>query len=131
MLRAAGGTVLYLALVGLLSLGVATVVRDSAAAIGGVLGLLSAFPILAAVVTDIHWHRHLEQIGPMTAGLEIQATTNLHSLPINPWAGLGVLAGWAAAAMLTAPSCCSFATPDVRRRPLLPRPRPCRTPRTV
>jgi hypothetical protein len=24
-------------------------------------------------------------------GLDIQDTTNLHSLPISPWAGLGVL----------------------------------------
>jgi ABC-2 type transport system permease protein len=36
----------------------------------------------------------------MTAGLAIQATINLGSLPIGPWAGLGVLAGWAAAALL-------------------------------
>ena len=33
----------------------------------------------------------------MTAGLAIQATTNLRRLPIAPWAGLGVLAAWAAA----------------------------------
>ena len=37
----------------------------------------------------------------MTAGLAIQATTNLRGLPIGPWAGLGVLAAWAAAALLT------------------------------
>jgi ABC-2 type transport system permease protein len=36
----------------------------------------------------------------MTAGLEIQATVGLRSLPISPWAGLGVLAAWAAAALL-------------------------------
>jgi ABC-2 type transport system permease protein len=36
----------------------------------------------------------------MTAGLEIEATTGLRSLPISPWAGLGVLAAWAAAALL-------------------------------
>jgi ABC-2 type transport system permease protein len=36
----------------------------------------------------------------MTAGLAIQATTSLRTLPINPWAGLGVLAAWAAAALL-------------------------------
>ncbi len=35
-----------------------------------------------------------------TAGLAIQATTGLHSLPIQPWAGLGVLAAWAAAALI-------------------------------
>jgi len=100
VLRAAAGSVLYLALVALLSLGVATAVRDSAVAIGIVLGLLYLFPIVANVVGNAHWHRHLEQIGPMTAGLAIQATTNLTSLPISPWAGLGVLAAWAAAALL-------------------------------
>jgi ABC-2 type transport system permease protein len=100
VLRAAAGSVLYLALIALLSLGAATAVRDSATAIGVVLGLLYLFPILAQVVTDPHWQRHLKQIGPMTAGLAIQATTNLHSLPIGPWAGLGVLAAWAAAALL-------------------------------
>jgi ABC-2 type transport system permease protein len=101
VLRAAAGSVLYLALVGLLSLGVATAVRDSATAIGVVLGLLYLFPIIAQVVSDPHWRRHLKQLGPMTAGLAIQATTNLRGLPIGPWAGLGVLAAWAAAALLT------------------------------
>ena len=38
----------------------------------------------------------------MTAGLAIQATRNLHNLPIAPWAGLGVLAAWSAAALLAA-----------------------------
>ena len=50
VLRAAAGSVLYLALIALLSLGVATAVRDSAAAIGVVLGLLYLFPIIAAVL---------------------------------------------------------------------------------
>ena len=89
VLRAAAGSVLYLALIALLSLGIATVVRDSAVAIGVVLGLLYLFPIIAALAADPHWQRHLEQIGPMTAGLAIQATTGLRSLPISPWAGLG------------------------------------------
>ncbi len=31
----------------------------------------------------------------------IQATTNLGSLPIGPWAGLGVLAAWATAALFS------------------------------
>jgi ABC-2 type transport system permease protein len=100
-LRAAAGSVLYLTLIALLSLGTATAVRDSAAAVGVMLGLLYLFPILASAVTDPHWQRHLEQIGPMSAGLAIQATTGLGRLPIGPWAGLGVLAAWAAAALLT------------------------------
>jgi ABC-2 type transport system permease protein len=52
------------------------------------------------VVPDAHWQRHLQQIAPMTAGLAVQATANVHSLPISPWGGLGVLAAWAAAALL-------------------------------
>jgi ABC-2 type transport system permease protein len=100
VLRAAAGSVLYLALIALLSLGISTMVRDSAVATGIVLALLYLFPIIANVVTNEQWHRHLEQIGPMTAGLAIQATTGLSSLPISPWAGLGVLAAWAAGAML-------------------------------
>jgi ABC-2 type transport system permease protein len=100
VLRAAAGSVLYLAVISLLSLGIATAVRDSAMAIGTVFGLLYLFPVIASVVTDPHWQRHLEQIGPMSAGLAIQATTGLRSLPISPWAGLGVLAAWAAAALL-------------------------------
>ena len=90
-LRAAAGSVLYLVLIALLSLGVATAVRSSAA-VGIVLGLLYLFPIIAAVVPDAHWQRHLQQFAPMTAGLAIQATVNVRSLPIGPWAGLGVLA---------------------------------------
>ncbi len=99
-LRAAVGSVVYLVLIALLSLGTATAVRESATSIGVVLGLLYLFPLLAQVVSDPAWHRHLEQIGPMTAGLAIQATTNLQSLPISPWAGLGVLAIWAGVALV-------------------------------
>jgi ABC-2 type transport system permease protein len=99
-LRAACGSVLYLALIALLSLGVATAVRDSAVAIGTVLALLYLFPIVAAVVSNQHWQRHLEQIGPMTAGLYIQATVGVRALPLTPWQGLGVLALWAAGALI-------------------------------
>ena len=99
-LRAACGSVLYFALVALLALGIATAVRDSAVAIGGVLALLYLIPIAAVVVSNQHWQRHLEQIGPMTAGLYIQATAGVRALPLTPWQGLGVLALWAAGALI-------------------------------
>ena len=99
-LRAAAGSVIYLTLIALLSLGIATAVRDAATAIGIVLGLLYLFPVLGLAVTSPGWHRHLQQVAPMTAGLEIQASTSLSTLPISPWAGLGVLAAWTAAALV-------------------------------
>ena len=100
VLRAASGSVLYLVLIALLSLGIATAVRESAVAIGLVLGLLYLFPIVADVVGNQHWQRHLEQVAPMTSGLYIQATVNLRELPLTPWQGLGVLAAWAAGALI-------------------------------
>lgn len=99
-LRAAAGTVIYLILIGLLALGIATITRDTAVSIGAVFGLLYLPPIAAQLIQDPTWRRHVQQIAPMTAGLGIQATRNLHTLPIAPWAGLGVLAAWAAAALL-------------------------------
>ena len=99
-LRAAAGSVLYLALIALLSLGIATVVRESAVATGVVLGLLYLSPIILSVVTDPVWSHRLERYAPMNAGLTIQDTIGLRGLPISPWGGLGVLAVWAAAAML-------------------------------
>ena len=98
-LRAVAGSVLYLGLVALLSIGVATIVRESAVAIGLVLGLLYLVPIVASLIHNAVWQRRLERYSPM-AGLNIQATTGLHNLPISPWAGLGVLAGWSVAALL-------------------------------
>jgi len=100
VLRAACGSVLYLALIALLALGLGTAVRDSAVAIGLVLGLLYLFPIVASVVGNQHWQRHLEQIGPMNAGLYVQATEALNTLPLTPWQGLGVTAAWACGALL-------------------------------
>jgi ABC-2 type transport system permease protein len=101
-LRAAAGSVLYLALIALFSLGVATLVRDPAVATGVVLALLYLSPVLVHLVANPHWQRHLEQLSPMNAGLAIQNTTDLRGLPISPWSGLGVLAAWAVFALAAA-----------------------------
>jgi ABC-2 type transport system permease protein len=98
--RAAVGAVLYLTLIALLSLGLAAAVRDSAAAIGIVLGVLYLFPLAAAVVSNPPLARHLQQIGPLPAGLDGQATIGMQNLPLTPWQGLGVVALWAAGALL-------------------------------
>jgi ABC-2 type transport system permease protein len=100
-LRAAAGSVIYLILIGLLALGIATAIRDTAVSIGVVLAVLYLPPLLAQLVGN-PLRQRIEQIAPMTAGLAIQATTNLRSVPIAPWGGLGVLAAWAAASLTVA-----------------------------
>lgn len=81
VLRAGAGAVAYLILIAILSLGVAAVVRDSAVAIGTVLGLLYLPPILVQMVANPDLHRILDRTAPMNAGL-------------------GVLAAWSAGAFL-------------------------------
>lgn len=98
-LRAAVGSVLYLGLVAVLSMGIAAMVRDSAVSVGLALGVLYLFPVVNAFIGNQTWHNRIARYTPM-AGLNVQATTGLHSLPIGPWGGLGVTAVWAAAALL-------------------------------
>jgi ABC-2 type transport system permease protein len=91
---------MYLTLIALLSFGVAAAARDSAAAIGVVLGVLYLFPIAASVVSSPALARHLDQIGPLPAGLNAQATIGVHGLPLTPWQGLGVVGLWTVSALL-------------------------------
>lgn len=99
-LRAFSCAAAYLVLIALLALGITTAVRNSGAGIGVVLGLLFLFPVITAVVPDHTLARHLNQLAPMTAGSYAQATVGLQSLPLTPWQGLGVVALWAAGALL-------------------------------
>lgn len=99
-LRATVGTVLYFGLIALFSFGVAVVLRHTAPALITLLGLFYLTPTLAQLVVDESWHTRIERYAPMTAGLSVQATRDLGSLPIAPWAGLGVLAVWACAAVV-------------------------------
>ncbi|HEU5420839.1 MAG TPA: ABC transporter permease [Streptosporangiaceae bacterium] len=100
-LRAFAGSVLYLGLIGLLSVGLSVLIRDPGTAIGTVLGLLYLSPIIAAFLGGSPvWQHRVERYAPMSAGLAIQDTTGLHGLPVGPWGGLGVLAAWAGAALV-------------------------------
>ncbi|MDQ0774278.1 ABC-type transport system involved in multi-copper enzyme maturation permease subunit [Streptomyces aurantiacus] len=94
-LRAAFGSVLGLMLIALLGLGLAALLRDSAAAITTGLGLLYVVPLLADLLADPAWKDRLERWAPMPAGLAVQSTRDLSRLPIGPWPGLAVLAAYA------------------------------------
>jgi ABC-2 type transport system permease protein len=107
MWRAACCAALYLALVALLGLGVATVVRDPAVATGAVLGLLYLLPVIGLAASHTV-QRLLEQTGPMSAGID--SLSDVPGLPLTPWQGLGVVALWAAGALVLA--CYSLRTRD-------------------
>lgn len=90
--RAAVGTVLYLALVALLGAGIALLVRDTGAAVTLVLALLFVLPLVAMFVSDPLWQARIQHYAPMDAGLAVQSTRDLATLPVRPWSGLGILA---------------------------------------
>lgn len=102
ILRAATGSVLYLGLIALLGLGVGAMIRDTAGGLTVAFSIVYVLPLAADLVADPAWREWIQQLSPSTAGLAIQATTNLDRLPIEPWTGLGVLAAYAAAVMAVA-----------------------------
>src|SRR5580700_9909394 len=101
-LRAACGSVLYLGLIALMSLGVAVLVRDSAVSIGVSLALLYLFPIVLAFIGNEQWQRRLERWTPTASrawrSLRGPASACWRSGLALPWS----LAGWR----------CGCATPD-------------------
>lgn len=97
--RAAGGTVLYLGLVALLGVGIAAVVRQTAAAVTTATAVLY-LPLLVTLIVPMseQTQQRVQRLAPMTAGLAVQASSEPgRRVPIGPWAGLGVLAGYATA----------------------------------
>jgi ABC-2 type transport system permease protein len=100
LLRAGAGTVAYLCLIALMSLGIGAATRSNAATISTVLGLLFLFPLAAAAITSLRWQDRLHKWGPMDAGLAIQNTLSPAPGPVSPWHGLGILALWSLAAMV-------------------------------
>lgn len=98
--RAYLGTVGYLGLIALLSLGIAATVRHTGAAVTVTLALLYVAPIAAQFTTDPVWQQRILRYTPMPAGLAVQATVNLDTQPIGPWTGLGVLAAYTGTAVV-------------------------------
>ncbi|MYW68848.1 hypothetical protein GTY65_32950 [Streptomyces sp. SID8379] len=99
--RAVLGTVVYLLLVALLSVGVALLVRHAAAAVGAVMALLYG-PYLATLIIQMPAHvlHRVQKFSPMTAGLAVQTTSGTGTAPLAPWTGIAVLAAYAGGALM-------------------------------
>jgi ABC-2 type transport system permease protein len=98
--RAALGTILYIGLITLVGAGLGLLLRDTAGALTAALGLLYGPPIVAMLISDPIWQHRLHRYAPMDAGLSIQSTRDFAAEHIGPWAGLGVLSLYAAAAVV-------------------------------
>jgi ABC-type transport system involved in multi-copper enzyme maturation permease subunit len=99
-LRAVVGTAALLAVVALLSLAVATIVRRAAAAISVVL-LLLLIPQIIATGLPLSAAKWLERLTP-SSGFAIQDTVHRYDTAIGPWGGFGVLCAYAAVALAVA-----------------------------
>jgi ABC-2 type transport system permease protein len=93
--RAVIGGALYLAVAGLIGLGLGTLLRSTAGGIAALFGLLFALPIVAGFLPG-SW---AEDVGKYLPGAAGQAVTQVHPDPVSslpPWTGFGVFCLYAA-----------------------------------
>jgi ABC-type transport system involved in multi-copper enzyme maturation permease subunit len=96
--RAVVGAGLYLAVLGLLGLGLGAVIRSAAGGVAALLGLLFV-PSILITLLPASWQNTVGRYLPMNAG-EVIYTVHHQAHTLAPWAGLGVFCGYAAAALL-------------------------------
>jgi ABC-type transport system involved in multi-copper enzyme maturation permease subunit len=96
--RAVAGAGLYLAVLGLLGLGLGAIIRASAGAISALFGLLFVLPIFSAAALPQSWQDTINPYLPFSAGTDI---FNLRpsATDLAPWAGFGVFCLYAAVAL--------------------------------
>jgi ABC-type transport system involved in multi-copper enzyme maturation permease subunit len=93
-LRAVVGGGLFLAAVGLLGLGLGTVLRSTAGGIGTLVSLTLLVPLIAQTLPE-RWARWVSTYWPPSAGRQIYAVVRVDGA-IAPWPGLGLLCGFVA-----------------------------------
>ena len=98
VLRAVAGAGLYLAVLGLLGLGLGAIIRASAGAISALFGLLFVLPIFSAAALPQSWQDTVNPYLPFSAGRDI---FTVHTDPggLGPWTGFGVFCVYAAVAL--------------------------------
>ncbi|MGY1809303.1 hypothetical protein ACI8AF_18210 [Blastococcus sp. SYSU D00669] len=95
VLRAIVGSALYLALTAVLAVAFGTLVRSAVGAMAALFGLLFVLPLLGMLVPAI------DPYLPSSAGAAVMQTGSVDA-GLPPWAGLGVFALYAAAALTAA-----------------------------
>ncbi len=92
-LRAVVGSGLYLCVLGLLALGLATIIRHTAGAIGAFVGVVLLLPIISsALPTSLD--NDVERFLPLTIGRQMISAGG-HPNAFSPWVGFAVLVAYA------------------------------------
>jgi len=107
VLRAVFGAGIYLTLIGLLGLGIATLLRNSAAAISTLVAIVLIVPILVSFLPS-NWVIHIDKWLPSEAGMTM-LTVRHDPAQLSPLAGGLVLTGYVVVVM-------GFAIWDLKRR---------------
>uniref|UniRef100_A0AAU2JWG9 ABC transporter permease n=1 Tax=Streptomyces sp. NBC_00049 TaxID=2903617 RepID=A0AAU2JWG9_9ACTN len=101
VLRAVIGAGLYMALIALFSMGVATMLRSSMLALGI---LMPFFFLVSTILGAVSATRKVAQYFPDQAGSKIMQVVpgamDSAETPYGPWGGFGIMALWALAAVL-------------------------------
>jgi ABC-type transport system involved in multi-copper enzyme maturation permease subunit len=102
VLRAVAGGGLYLALLGLLALGLGSIIRHTAGAIAAFVGVLLIVPLLLPALPTSLNHA-IGKFEPVTIG-NAMTSVNTHigsgaTPSFNAWVGLAIMAGYAAIAL--------------------------------
>ncbi|MBO0867705.1 MAG: ABC transporter permease subunit [Micromonosporaceae bacterium] len=101
VLRAVVGAALVLGVLAVFGLAISTLLRRSVRSLALVLGLMLVPQIVGAAVLSLGTDLWLHRLTPV-AGLAITQTRQRFDTAISPWGGFGVLAGYAAVALVAA-----------------------------
>jgi ABC-2 type transport system permease protein len=104
VLRAVAGSGLYLAILGLLALGIGTLLRRSAGAISALFGVILVLPVLVQTLPS-SWTDTIARYLPSNAGEAIAHTVQAGPRVgpmLSPWGGMGVFMLYAAVALVFA-----------------------------
>ncbi|HEV7148430.1 MAG TPA: hypothetical protein VGN48_15675 [Pedococcus sp.] len=94
VLRAVIGAALYLTVIGILGLGLGALLRNTAAAISTLFGILFVLPIIVRFLPS-SWSDPIDKYLPSTLG---EGITHVHADPtmLSPWGGFALFCGYAA-----------------------------------
>lgn len=103
VMRSVIGAGLYLAVLGLLALGLGTLIRRTAGAIAAVIGLILVLPVLVQGL-PAGWQDAITKYLPSEAGQAIIGHTKFAPAapPLPPWTGFTIFCGYAAGTLIAA-----------------------------